>query len=47
VKKALSCPATVIGEIAEVDRWGKAYIVDAQGKPFHPRQSGWEHFKIR
>ena len=47
VKTALSCPVTVIGEIAEEDRWGKAYIVDSHGKPYHLRKPGWEHFRLK
>lgn len=47
VKNALSCPVTIIGEITEEDRWGKAYIVDSHGKPFHLRKAGWEHFSLK
>jgi thiamine-monophosphate kinase len=43
VKKAASCPITVIGEIV-ADKRGKVTLVDSQGNPFHLEKAGWEHF---
>jgi thiamine-monophosphate kinase len=42
VKRASSCPVTVIGEILS----GKPEItlVDSQGNPFKPARIGWDHF---
>ena len=44
VKKALSCPVSVIGEIV-AEKAGKVALVDSDGKPFQLRKAGWEHFK--
>jgi thiamine-monophosphate kinase len=43
VKKAASCPVTVIGEIV-ADEIGKVTLVDKKGNPFNLRKKGWEHF---
>ncbi len=44
VKKAASCPITVIGEITA----GKGVtVVDRQGNPVDSGKSGWEHFTRR
>jgi thiamine-monophosphate kinase len=41
VKKAASCPITIIGEITD----GKGVtLIDEQGKPFELKKAGWEHF---
>ncbi len=44
VKKALSCPVTVIGEIIK-DKPGQVTIIDEAGKVIPWQQGGWEHFK--
>ncbi len=44
VKKAVSCPVTVIGEILE-GRVGEVNLVDINGEPFRLHKTGWEHFK--
>ncbi len=46
VKEAASCPITVIGDIIP-GKAGEVRLIDAQGKPYLPAQSGWEHFKAR
>jgi len=46
VKKAASCPVTVIGEIV-ADKTGKIILVDRKGKPFNLGKTGWEHFATR
>lgn len=46
VKKAASCPITVIGEIV-ADKTGKIILVDRKGKPFNLGKTGWEHFATR
>ncbi len=45
VKRAASCPITVIGEIIA----GKegVTLVDSQGNPFNLGKAGWEHFITR
>ena len=43
VKRAVSCPITVIGEII-ADETGGVILVDSQGNPFHLQKTGWEHF---
>jgi len=43
VKKAASCPITVIGEIVAGKR-GEVTLVDRQGNPFHLNKVGWDHF---
>ncbi len=42
VKRAVSCPITVIGEIVA----GKpgTTLIDSQGNPFNLGKTGWEHF---
>jgi thiamine-monophosphate kinase len=41
VKKAASCPITIIGEITA----GKGVsLIDKQGNPFELKKAGWEHF---
>ncbi|HEY55692.1 MAG TPA: thiamine-phosphate kinase, partial [Dehalococcoidia bacterium] len=44
VKKAASCPITVIGEIVAGDG---VSVVDRQGKPLSVVRAGWEHFSQR
>jgi len=44
VKKAASCPITVIGEIVAGDG---VTVVDRQGKPLNVVRAGWEHFSQR
>lgn len=46
VKKVLSCPITVIGEIIEGVP-GQVTLIDAAGKSVPLSQAGWEHFKSR
>lgn len=46
VKQALSCPATVVGEITEVMP-GQVTVLDATGKSTPWQQAGWEHFKSK
>jgi len=46
IKKAVSCPITVIGEIIAGKR-GEVTLVDRQGNPFHLNKTGWEHFTLR
>jgi thiamine-monophosphate kinase len=46
VKKAASCPITVIGEIVADER-REVVLVDSQGSPFHLNKRGWEHFTAR
>ena len=46
VKRALSCPVTVIGEIT-TDKIGKITLVDREGNPFNLHKAGWEHFTTR
>ena len=46
VKKAASCPITVIGEIV-ADKEAGVVLVDSQGNPFHLHKTGWEHFTPR
>jgi len=41
VKRAASCPITVIGDIV-ADK--KITLVDSQGNPFNLGKAGWEHF---
>ncbi len=44
VKRAASCPITVIGDIV-ADK--KITLVDSQGNPFNLGKAGWEHFISR
>jgi thiamine-monophosphate kinase len=46
IKKTVSCPITVIGEITE-QPLGRVTLLDAAGKINPWRQAGWEHFKSR
>ena len=46
VKRAASCPITVIGEIV-ADEISKITLVDGEGNPFHLAKGGWEHFTTR
>ncbi len=46
VKKAASCPVTIIGEIV-ADKTGEITLVDKRGKPFNLDKTGWEHFAPR
>ncbi len=46
VKKAASCPVTIIGEIV-ADKTGEITLVDKTGKPFNLGKTGWEHFAPR
>ncbi len=43
VKRAASCPVTVVGEIT-TDEAGKITLIDREGSPFDLRKAGWEHF---
>jgi len=43
VKKAASCPVTIIGEIV-TDKTGEITLVDKNGKLFNLAKTGWEHF---
>ena len=46
VKKAASCPITVIGEII-AGKEGGVTLVDSQGNPTNLGKAGWEHFTTR
>jgi thiamine-monophosphate kinase len=46
VKRAASCPVTVIGEIV-ADKTGEITLVDRNGEPFELSKAGWEHFIAR
>jgi len=46
VKKAASCPVTIIGEIV-ADKTGEITLVDKKGRPFNLAKIGWEHFAPR
>jgi thiamine-monophosphate kinase len=46
VKKAASCPVTIIGEII-ADKTGEITLVDKKGEPFNLGKTGWEHFAPR
>ena len=43
VKEAASGYIAVIGEIT-ADKIGEVVLLDANGNPFHPGKTGWEHF---
>lgn len=43
VKRAASCPVTVIGEII-ADEAGEITLIDKEGNPFEFGKAGWEHF---
>ena len=43
VKKAASCPVTVIGELV-ADKEGGVFLFDSKGSPFHLNKAGWDHF---
>jgi thiamine-monophosphate kinase len=43
VKKTLSCPVTIIGEI-KAENAGKVMPVDASGKAVVLKKTGWDHF---
>ncbi len=42
VKRAASCPVTIIGEI--IAGKPEVTLIDSQGNPFNPGKAGWEHF---
>ena len=44
VKKAMSCPVTIIGEINGEKPW-HVTLVDAEGRSIPWQEAGWEHFK--
>lgn len=46
VRRAASCPITVIGEIV-ADRIGEVTLIDRKGNPFNLDTTGWEHFTTR
>ena len=46
VKKAISCPITVIGEVTE-GMPGQVTLVDGAGRNIPWEQGGWEHFKSK
>lgn len=46
VKKSLSCPVTIIGEIV-TGKPGEVNLFDTNGKPFALRRAGWDHFARR
>jgi len=43
VKRAASCPITVIGEII-AGKAGEVTLIDSKGNPFELPKTGWEHF---
>jgi len=46
VRRAASCPITVVGEIV-ADRRGEVTLIDSKGNPFNLGTTGWEHFTTR
>lgn len=44
LKKATSCPVTVIGEIT-ADNPGEVLVTDEKGNRLEPETGGWEHFR--
>ena len=46
VRRAASCPITIIGEIV-ADRIGEVTLIDRKGNPFTLGKAGWEHFTTR
>jgi thiamine-monophosphate kinase len=46
VRKVITCPITVIGEVV-VDETGRVTLVDRQDKPFKPARTGWQHFTTK
>jgi len=44
VKKVMSCPVTVIGEITQ-GKPGQVTLIDADGRSIPWQKAGWEHFK--
>jgi len=46
VRRAASCPITIIGEIV-ADRIGEVTLIDRKGNPFNLGKAGWEHFTTR
>ena len=44
VKKSMSCPVTIIGEISS-EKPGQVSLVDAGGRIIPWQKAGWEHFK--
>ena len=44
VKKAASCPITVIGEVV-ADNPGQTILIDRENKRSLPAKTGWDHFK--
>ncbi len=45
VRKALSCPITVIGDITKEDISDRVTLLDSKGNPIPYDRSGWEHFR--
>ncbi len=43
VKKATSCPITVVGEVT-ANHTGRVIVVDEKGNPVELSSAGWEHF---
>ncbi len=41
-----ACPVTVIGRVV-ADETGKVTLVDREGKPVKPAETGWQHFVTR
>ena len=46
VKKAASCPVTIIGEMV-ADETSQITLINKKGKPFNLDKTGWEHFAPR
>ncbi len=46
VRKAASCPITIIGEII-ADKLGEVTLVDSKGNTVNLGRAGWEHFATR
>lgn len=46
VKKIVTCPITVIGEVV-ADAMGRVILVNKQGKPYKPDRTGWQHFTTK
>ncbi len=46
IRKAASCPVTIIGEIVAA-KTDEITLIDRKGEPFNLNKTGWEHFAPR
>ena len=44
VRKAITCPLTVIGEIVK-EHPGEVVVLDENHQPYELRRWGWDHFR--